>query len=428
MNSELNNSGSSLAELGWSVDNGTLTISGTGWMKNFRHNPVVKGADGISYLTGISTPWDKETFSRVVVEEGITSLGNLAFCWKEDVKEYILPDSLTFIGDYVFEDNIGLDEITIPGSVTHIGTYAFEHCTHLRKINLPESIRYIDSFAFKGCIGLEHIDLPASVHWIGNDAFKDCGGLKSISVVPDSYAEKYCKEYNLPYDYGDNNPVYTPPAVNAGISWRVENDTLILSGTGDMDDYMQQYTPREEDDPQCVYGTNAPWDNEVFSRVIIENGITAIGKLTFSNRYGLYSVTLPESLSRIGENAFFCCRDLEEINLDSVTTLDKGALMGTGIKRITLSSNLERIEWATFRACTELKEIRVPDSVTFIGADAFSNCFGLEKVYLPASVTEIGPRVFDGCKKLWGVFVEKGSVAEQYCIDNKLPYYIDGNR
>ena len=419
-------SGPSLAELEWSVDNGTLTISGTGWMEDFRHNPIVKGEDGISYMTGINSPWDDMAFSRVVVEEGITSLGKLAFYLKHDVKEYSLPESLAYIGDYVFEDNDGLEEITIPGSVTHIGLYAFWRCSHLTKINLPESIRYIDSFAFYGCIGLEHINLPASVHYIGNDAFKDCGGLKSITVVPGSYAEQYCKEYNLPYGYDENDPVYTPSAVNPDIFWRIEDDTLIISGTGDMDDYMQRYTPREEDDPQCVYGTNAPWDSEVFSRVVIENGITAIGKLTFSNRYGLYSVTLPESLTRIGESAFFCCRNLEEINLDAVTTLDEKSMMGSGIKRITLSPKLERIEWATFRACTELTEIRVPDSVTFIGAEAFSNCFSLEKIYIPASVTEIGPRVFEGCKKLRGVFVEKNSVAEQYCIDNNLPYYIDG--
>ena len=74
-----------------------------------------------------------------------------------------------------------------------------------------------------------------------------------------------------------------------------------------------------------------------------------------------------------------------------------------------------------FRACTSLTEIRVPDSVTFISSEAFYGCDSLKKVYLPASVKEMYVRVFDSCDSLKEVIVEKGSYAEQYCIDNNLP-------
>ena len=76
-----------------------------------------------------------------------------------------------------------------------------------------------------------------------------------------------------------------------------------------------------------------------------------------------------------------------------------------------------------FGSCSKLTEITVPDSVTFISSYAFADCASLEKVSLPASVKEMYYDIFQGCGNLKEIVVEKGSCAEQYCIENKLPYF-----
>ena len=433
------------ADLSWNVDGITLTISGHGKMPDYERNAPTVDADGFTVMGSVATPWKKQYFTRVIIEEGITSLGELAFEGNQDMTSVTLPETLTSIAHSAFQYCEGLTRINIPGSiskidfntfsgcrklekiilpdsVTQIGSYAFSYCTLLTDVILPDSLISVGANAFAHCLSLEYISLPASVRQIGKDAFAGCGNLKSITVSEGSFAEQYCKENKLPYDYGDGTPVHRPEPANPGVTWKVEDDTLFISGKGPMDDYCPRAYPHKGDNRQIDYGTSAPWDEETFSKVVIGEGITSIGELTFSNRKGLYSVTLPKSLTTIGKSTFFDCRDLEEINLDSVTAYGETAFCGCkNLKSISLSPSLETIESSSFHACTSLTEIRVPDSVKIVKPWAFFNCFSLEKVYLPASVTEIGSRAFYGCKNLKEIVVEKGSYAEQYCIDNNLP-------
>ena len=433
-------------DLAWKAENGTLTISGHGNMPDFERHPSWVDKDGYTVMGTVATPWEQADYSRVIIDEGITSIGNLAFdsddkmtkmtlpesitaipahAFKmcEKLTEINIPDSITTIESYTFYGCSSLKKISLPGSITEIRSNAFAHCTVLGEVTLPDSITTVDSCAFEACLNLRHINLPATVQYIDADAFDNCGSLESITVAEGSYAEHYCIENKLPYDYGDGTPVHTPAPDNPSISWKVENDTLFISGTGAMDNYKQRYIAEGSENNQKTYGTNAPWDKEAFSRVVIGEGITSIGELTFSNRCGLYSVTLPKSLTTIGKEAFYSCNDLEDINLEAVKILEEKALMGChSLKSITLPSTIKEIKNGLFWACISLKEISIPNSVTSIDRDAFFNCFGLEKVFIPSSVTDIKPRIFDGCKNLKEIVVEKGSVAEQYCIDNNLPY------
>ncbi len=407
--------------LTWKVENNTLTISGTGPMTDYDYLLSDPNAEGRQTIKGSTAPWDKEKFTRVVVEEGITSIGNTAFYNKSDVTEAILPESLLYIGSKAFE-NTGLSRITIPGSVQRIGYWAFGYCINLKEITLPESLTVIDSRAFMDCIRLEHINLPASVQKIGSEAFKDCSALKSVTVAEGSYAEQYCVDNGLPYDYGDGSPVHAPTG-NLNITWKVENKTLTISGTGDMDDYAALMAVHPSDNNYEYMGSSSPWYEEDFNRVVVEEGITSIGAYTFNNKRYLLSVTLPESLVTIGECAFAGCQSLEEINLpDSVSEIgQKSFLLCSGLKEIPLPASVTKIPFGAFIACFGLTEFTVPDSVVSIDMYAFQQCKNLETVTIPASVTEIGERVFDKCESLKTVIVEKGSYAEKYCLENNLP-------
>ena len=127
--------------LTWNLKNGVLTISGTGKMDDY---------DGRNSLP----PWygNKKAVTSAVLEEGITDIGDWAFCYCNSLTSIILPEGVTSIGDDAFYDCTSLTSITLPDSLTSIGNYAFNNCSNL-----------------------------------------------ILTVSPDSYAEQYAKEKNLSY-------------------------------------------------------------------------------------------------------------------------------------------------------------------------------------------------------------------------------------
>ena len=142
---------------------GTLTISGTGAMTD--------------YTSYIYVPWYAEyrdVITRVVVTEGVTSIGHYAFYYCTNITSVTIPNSVTFIGDYAFYYCTSLTNVTISNSVTFIGNYAFYNCTGLTYVIIPNTVTAIGGYAFYGCTGLTSVTIPASVTEIGECAFCGC--------------------------------------------------------------------------------------------------------------------------------------------------------------------------------------------------------------------------------------------------------------
>ena len=192
----------------WNEDNltwtlavdGTMTISGTGAMKDY-------GIDGSPAAQ------KKDSVKKVVIQEGVTSIGNFAFYNCSSLKSIEIPEGITSIGDYAFGycssltsitipygvTSIGdgtfqgcdsLTSINIPGSVTSIGNSAFYDCSSMTSINIPKSVTSIEKFAFYKCTGLTSITIPKSVTSIGEGAFDNCDKLPEITVSCDSTLAK----------------------------------------------------------------------------------------------------------------------------------------------------------------------------------------------------------------------------------------------
>lgn len=176
--------------LTWTLDDeGTLTISGTGAMTDYDES---------------DSPFDyNDGIKFVVIENGVTYLGNYAFAGCKSLKKITIPDSVTFIGGWVFIGCGSLEKINIPDSVAKIGAGAFEGCVKLadvvipngitniygqtfyscisfKNVSIPDSVTEIGWFAFCGCQGLESIVIPVSVTTIGGDAFLDCPSLTDV--------------------------------------------------------------------------------------------------------------------------------------------------------------------------------------------------------------------------------------------------------
>ncbi len=121
----------------------------------------------------------------VVIPDGVTTIGRLAFDNCKSLTSVIIPNSVTEIGEYVFAGCTNLTSVTIPESVKSIGEYAFSGCQKMTSVTIPDSVITIGNGAFHGCRSLTSITIPDSVTTIGWDAFMYCTSLKSVTI-PDS--------------------------------------------------------------------------------------------------------------------------------------------------------------------------------------------------------------------------------------------------
>ncbi len=163
----------------WEVDsNNVLTISGTGGIKNFYRNIPTPTGGGITDSTG---PWPK-TVTKVIVEEGVTSIGANAFRDCTRIQSIQIADSVKDIGEKAFYNCDSLESVNIPDSVTAIGYNAFYDCDSLESVNIPDSVTSISFYAFCDCSNLTDIKIPESVTEIGSYTFSGCRSLTDITL------------------------------------------------------------------------------------------------------------------------------------------------------------------------------------------------------------------------------------------------------
>ena len=175
------------------------------------------------------------------------------------------------------------------------------------------------------------------------------------------------------------------------LTWSLSDDgTLTISGTGDMADYAYY-----SDDYGEMTWSNAPWYGvrSQVKNIVIESGVTSIGKNAFYRCTELTKVTISDSVVRIGDYAFRSCYSL------------------TGLK---IPDNVTSVAYAVFYWCRALTSVTIPDSVTSIGDYAFFSCSSLKNVTIPDSVTQIGRGAFAGCTSLTAVTIPRSvtSIAE----------------
>ncbi|MBE6926338.1 MAG: leucine-rich repeat domain-containing protein [Ruminococcaceae bacterium] len=186
-------SGTCGENLKWELDNaGTLTISGTGEMKNYDESKL---------------PWysSRDLIKSVVIEEGVTGIGESAFSkcsnlesvtipesvtsivygmfsWCTSLTDITIPESVTSIETWAFYD-CGLTDITIPDGVIDIGNHTFEKCSNLASVTIPDSVTYIGYSAFSSCTSLTQVVIPGSVTDLGDSAFARCTGLTDVTIL-----------------------------------------------------------------------------------------------------------------------------------------------------------------------------------------------------------------------------------------------------
>ena len=163
-------SGASGDNISWVLDAGTLTITGTGEMTNYRDSEL--------------PPWYefRDQIVRVVISDKITAIGNCAFYGCKNLTTVTLPNSVKSIGSYAFASCKRLATVHMSGSVSSIGNGAFYSCSALESIRLPYGLSYLGSQAFYRCESLKSISIPSDVRTMGDSVFAYCKGLVRAEV------------------------------------------------------------------------------------------------------------------------------------------------------------------------------------------------------------------------------------------------------
>ena len=361
-------SGTCGKNLTWTLDAaGTLTVSGTGAMEDYsyyKNTPWYQSCGSIKAVvieSGVTTIGDRafdgcRSLTSINIPESVTAIGSSAFSGCSSLISITIPESVTAIGDGAFYRCSSLTSITIPEGVTAIGDSAFSHCSSLTSINIPESVTTIGYSAFSGCSSLTSITIPESVTAIGDYAFQFCDSLTSITI-PEGVTS--IGEYAF---YRCNS--LTDVSITDLAAWcRI--------------DFANDFaTPMR-------YAKNIWLDGQKLASVIVPEGITEIKAYTFYGFEDLIQVTIPEGVTAIGEHAFFSCSSLSSITIpESVTAIGDYAFYFCSLSSITLPEGVTAIGVYSFYDCRSLASITIPESVTAIGDSAFGLCDRLTDVYI----------------------------------------------
>ena len=168
--SAANQSGECGVGVKWSFEGNTLTVSGTGAMTN--------------YTEQTPAPWHdfREDIRVLIVQDGVSSVGDLAFYDCKNLVSVMLADTVKTIGYYSFAECKRLKILSLGQGLDTIGRSAFEYCESLQSVRLPSFLRTIGERAFYRCAGLRTVTVPASVSTLGVKAFAYCTGLISAEI------------------------------------------------------------------------------------------------------------------------------------------------------------------------------------------------------------------------------------------------------
>lgn len=399
---------------------------GTAWLDNQE--------DDLVYVGKVAYKYRNDEKQRIEIKDGTLGIAAHIFEGHEEITDVQIPDSVIWTGESAFEDCEGLTKISFPKSVLRIGERAFANCNGIERIDccdgqieiiddafigcnnvktivaqalnaatvskqcqgteitatvlgekidnsafegvesikaivIGNTVKTIGKQAFMNCANLETISIGNSVTTIGEDAFKGCDKLKRVNV---SSIRQYCSiKYTNLYSYLLNG------------NYEIEREVALMIN-----------------------------DNELGREIFIPEGINIIPPFAFSKCQSIEKVYSSNSVAGIGSFAFRGCVNLKEFDFGEKPKLEiigSCAFVCSGIERMVIPSNAERIEVLAFAGCNKLKYVVIPKAMKTIKKSVFAGCNALISVF------------YGGTKEQWGN-IDIGEENE-FLLNAKRYYY-----
>ena len=329
------------------------------------------------------------------------------------VARWYLNGDVKYSGDVTIAESVESDGKIYP--VLSISASAFTSCSGLTSVSIPNSVEAIGNNAFYNCTNLTTINIPNSITLIGKTAFYGCSSLTSI-IIPssvttirdDAFKGCYFEKQNF-----INNSSLDAEANNywgAKIVDSKENGFLIKDGI------LLEYAGNEASVtiPNSVteIGECAFDGCKDLTSVIIPSSVTKIGYWSFRNCSSLTEITIPNSVTSIGFDAFLNCSNLTEITIsNSMTEIGSGAFDGTAWYKNQPDGvvYVGKIVYKYKGTMPENTTISIKEGTIAINSYAFSSCSNLIGVTIPKSMTQIRYGAFYSCSGLTSLIVENGN-------------------
>lgn len=349
--------------------------------------------------------------TEVVIEDGVTEIGNQTFQGCTGLTNVTIPDSVQKIGAWAFYLCGGLKNVDIPANVEignssfrqsgleqvtvsggSVGQYAFHRNVSLKKIDI--NCETIGDEAFSGCDYLTDITLGENVKTLGDKAFYTCDALERVeipSTVTDIGEKTF---YSCP---ALKEAIIRAGTVKAGTFYNCRAlTTLIISDNATLD---------------ATFTVRNAYASGTLETVKIGKG--EIGNSAFSNCTNLTTVELGDGVTSIGTSAFIRCTQLPSITIGSgVTSIGKNAFNGcAALTEAVIQSGA--IGESAFNGCISLTNVTLGNGVTSIGRNAFLKCKVLTSMNIGSSVTTIAQYAFSNCTALKEVYIAAAEVQNQ---------------
>ena len=377
---------------------------------------TIKIPSGVTAIPS-SCFYECSSLESVTIPEGVTTIGECAFqsC---NLNALTLPESLEKIGVYAFSGNQSLKSVNIPAKVKTIESNAFHNCG-LTDLVIQKGVQTIDNYAFESN-SLQNLTLPSTIKSIGNEAFRYNNNLQSIicnAVMPPALGDNAFNieitssikvpmasiaAYRKAYGWKDFSNYYGGEVVADGITYRIdENGAMVAVAETALTEANILSTVEFEGNQYLVIKINDKvfYGNTNLTTVTLAESLTTLGSNAFEFCKSLKTIKIPSGVTAIPENCFRECSLMESVSLpEGLVEIGASAFSGCqNLESVTLPESLTTLGDYAFSSCKLLKMIKIPSGVTTIPNYCFSKCSSLESVKIPEGVTDIGGSAFSGC-------------------------------
>jgi len=440
--------------------------------------------EGFSAITSINLPNSVKSIqaaafkgctglTSIAIPDGVTGFGDEAFSGCTGLSSIDIPAGMTSIGKQAFRECSGLASVVIPSGVMSIGEQAFHLCSNLTAVTLnsnaiasktystsnnigsifgPQVKTYViggdvtalGGSSFSNCGSLNSITIPGSVKSIGNDAFSDCVNLEIANIEALS---AWCNvslagitsnpltfTHRLFVNGEEVKNLVIPESVSAVENYAFAGCTGLTavaipsSVTSIGEKAFTGCSSITALNLNCKNIGNWFMDSKAkVKEIALGDQVEEIGGSVFAGYTALTSITIPASVTNIGENAFEGCNRLNSVH---ITDLDAWC----NILFANRASNPLTYAHRVYLNGEEITDLEIPESVSSVGNYAFTGCSNLASASIPNSVREVGGSAFYGCSGIKTLnigsgmtkieslaFAELSSLEDIYCYAVRYP-------